>query len=281
MIIANIYGGLGNQMFQYATAYRLALRMNTELVLNTKALKKNSLRSYALKPFWIKNQIIEFDIHEASTLKKYIYGIPNRIARYNEPEEFVFDPNLQLLNGDYHLNGYWQNPAYFEDIRNVISSVFSLRSLSPEFIKMRQAVREMPSLSIHVRRGDFIENPITSKIHDVCNIIYYFNAINTFRQLFGSNQHSLFVFSDDQNWCRQHFSNYSNVHFVSSLTDAEELLLMSECLHNITANSTFSWWGAWLNKNQDKIVITPEVWLKNCDLKYQYLLPEEWVKLGV
>lgn len=281
MIIADIFGGLGNQMFQYATAYRLALNMNTELVLNTSALKYDTKRSFGLKPFWINNQVIDFNIQEASRLKKYVYGIPTKTNRYKEQEEFVYDPNLILLKGHYHISGYWQNPAYFEDIREVISSVFSLRSISLDFVKMRLAVREMPSLSLHVRRGDFIGNPSINSIHDVCDIHYYINAIETFRQLFGTDQHSLFVFSDDPYWCRQHFAHYKNVHFVKSLTDAEELILMSECHHNITANSTFSWWGAWLNKNPDKIVITPETWLKNCDLKYQNLLPEKWVKLGV
>lgn len=280
MIIADIFGGLGNQMFQYATAYRLALNMNTELVLNTSALKYDTKRSFGLKPFWINNQVIDFDIQEASRLKKYVYGIPTKTIRYKEQEEFVYDPNLILLKGHYHISGYWQNPAYFEDIREVISSVFSLRSMSLDFVKTRLAIREMPSLSLHVRRGDFIENPSINSIHDVCDIHYYINAIETFRQLFGTDQHSLFVFSDDPYWCRQHFAHYKNVHFVKSLTDAEELILMSECHHNITANSTFSWWGAWLNKNPDKIVITPETWLKNCDLKYQNLLPEGWVKLN-
>ncbi|MFM6983685.1 MAG: alpha-1,2-fucosyltransferase [Chitinophagaceae bacterium] len=279
MIIADIFGGMGNQMFQYATAYKLALMMNTELVLNTSALKKDIKRSYALKPFWINNQIIEFDIHDASTLKKYIYGVPNRISRYKEPAEFVYDTGLSLLKGDYHISGYWQNPAYFNDIREVISSIFSLRSPSSEFIKMQKAVREMPSLSLHVRRGDFVENSYISKIHDVCDIHYYVDAINTFRQMFGSDHYNLFVFSDDPGWCQQQFAQYSNVHIVRSLTDAEEMLLMSECHHNITANSTFSWWGAWLNKNPDKIVITPEVWLKNTNLQYQLILPEGWVKI--
>lgn len=281
MIIVDIFGGLGNQMFQYATALRLALHMNTELVLNTSMLKHDKKRSFALKPFWINNQIIEFDIHNASALKKYIYGIPNKINRYKELEEFVYDSNLKSLKGDHHISGYWQNPLYFEDIREVITSVFSLKGLSLEFIKMQKAIRKMPSLSLHVRRGDFIKSVSVQRHHDVCGIQYYINAIDTFRQLYGSDQHSLFIFSDDPNWCLQHFEHYKNVHFVKSLTDTEELILMSECHHNITANSTFSWWGAWLNKHPDKIVISPEVWLKNTDLKYQYLLPEEWVKLGV
>jgi hypothetical protein len=279
MIIVDLYGGLGNQMFQYAAAYRLALELNTELILNTHALKYDSRRSYALNAFWVNNQIIEFDVEHASALKKHLYGIPTLLTKHKEVEEFVHDQNLKFLTGHCHINGYWQNPDYFRDIKDVIASVFSLRSPSPGFLKLLHEIRAQPSISMHVRRGDFISHSLAQSKHDVCGYDYYCQALQLM-QVHGLTM-PVYIFSDDHYWCRQHFANLNNVHFVQTTSDAEDMILMAECRFNIIANSTFSWWAAWLNKHTDKVIIAPDPWLKNTLLPYQHLIPEEWMTLKV
>lgn len=280
MIIVDLFGGMGNQMFQYAAAYRLALAQNTELVLNTYALRHDRLRNFSLSPYWINNQIVDFYLPEASALKKYIYGIPGKIHHFNEKVEFEFDPEIIKLRDHQHLCGYWQNPKYFEDIREVIQSVYSLRSPSSAFLHLQKNIRSGLSVSMHIRRGDFLGKSFVRHKHDVCDVKYYEDAIQHINSLIEAD-YTLYIFSDDAYWSRQHFSKYNNVHFIQLPSDAEELILMSECRHNIIANSTFSWWAAWLNRHTDKIVIAPEPWLKNSSLPYQHLLPASWIQLKV
>jgi hypothetical protein len=282
MIIVDLYGGLGNQMFQYAAAYRLALELNTELILNTHALKYDSRRSYALHAFWVNNQIIEFDVEHASALKKHLYGIPTLLTKYKEVEEFVYDQNLKFLSGHCYINGYWQNPDYFRDIKDVIASVFSLRSPSPDYLKLLNEIRQQPSISMHVRRGDFISHSLAQSKHDICGYDYYINALGQMQALFQSKTTPVYIFSDDHFWCRQHFDKIKNVHFVKTSSDAEDLMLMAECNYNIIANSTFSWWAAWLNKHDDKIVMAPSQWLKDdFQVKSSNIILEDWQKLPV
>lgn len=280
MIIVDVFGGLGNQMFQYAAAYRLALLNNTELVISTYGLKHDKKRRYALAPFWINNHIVDFYIPEASSLKKYMYGIPGKIDYYEENIEFEFDAGLLEKNGHICLRGYWQNPRYFEDIREVIQSIFSLRSPSLEFLKHQSMLRSTTSVGMHIRRGDFLSDAISRHKHDICNLEYYKHALDRMRAQIGI-PFKLYIFSDDLIWSRQHFSEYPDVQFIQLNSDAEDLMLMSECQHNIISNSTYSWWAAWLNKHPGKIVIAPDPWLKNTHLPYHNILPDSWHKLKV
>lgn len=280
MIIADVFGGMGNQMFQYATAYRLALHHNTELVLNTFGLKHDRKRRYSLAPFWINNHIVDFYIPEASALKKYMYGIPGKIKYYDEPVEFEYDHRLKQEEGHLFISGYWQNPRYFDDIQEVIHSIFSLRSPSIDFLKLQSEIRSGKSVSMHIRRGDFLSDAISRHKHDICHLSYYKDALELMGKQIGET-FKLYIFSDDLVWSRQHFSDYPNVQFVHLNSDAEDLMLMSECQHNIISNSTYSWWAAWLNKHNNKIVIAPDPWLKNTLLPYQHILPESWQKLTI
>jgi len=146
--------------------------------------------------------------------------------------------------------------------------------------KMNQQILSSNSVSLHIRRGDYVQNQEANKFHGICSPEYYSQAMNLIEQKI-ENPH-YFVFSDEVGWVRENIKFNYPVDFVSgnSISEAEELSLMSKCKHNIIANSSFSWWGTWLNTSPEKIVIAPKKWIENTDLAdASDLIPKEWIKI--
>ncbi|MEI6304723.1 MAG: alpha-1,2-fucosyltransferase [Candidatus Taylorbacteria bacterium] len=178
--------------------------------------------------------------------------------------------------------GYWQNEKYFKSIENNIKKEFTLinplRSAAKKFaIEIGSLIN---SISIHIRRGDYVSDQKTNKYHGTCGPEYYSKAIKYITSKIGSNIH-VFVFSDDIEWVKQNMPLKYPVTYVSSpeIPDYEELILMSQCKHNIIANSTFSWWGAWLNENPDKIVIAPKRWTLKGEKNFKDICPPSWTRI--
>lgn len=286
MIIVNLKGGLGNQMFQYALGRHLAYKNGTILKLDTTSLSKakeigNIYRPFDLDKFNIQNE--QATAEEVRALH-YPYGLISKLKNILERKilrkTFVeFDENVLGLKDNAYLDGYWQSPRYFEAIRATLLTEFTLKNpLSPSGQTLRDRITNSISVSLHVRRGDYVANKRVLKENGVCSVDYYKKAIETISSKV--NNPTFFVFSDDIEWVKVNLSVPANSVFMAdeTITAPEELFLMNQCQHNIIANSSFSWWGAWLNQNPNKIVIAPTPWFDT--IKYdKNLLPESWIQI--
>jgi hypothetical protein len=286
MIIVNLKGGVGNQMFQYAFGRKLALLNGDELKLETAGLDRANAVGDIYRQFALDAFAIERNVATAKEVRalKYPYGVFSKgwrwfTARILRKTNAGYDPRALTQTGDLFLDGYWQSPRYFADIRDTILADFQLRTpLSPVVTAYQEQIESCPSVSIHVRRGDYAKNPRVQKEFGICTAAYYQLAIEQIESRVAAPV--FFIFSDDIAWVKENVSLPSSAIYVQGpgLRDVEEMALMSMCKHNIIANSTFSWWGAWLNNNPDKIVIAPNPWYETIPYDEQ-LIPSSWTLL--
>lgn len=286
MIIVNLKGGTGNQMFQYALGRKLAVKNSDVLMFDTEDLTKanelgNIFRELQINKFNVVSEEINLaDVKRA----KYPHGYISKLSRIFKSKilrqhNVLFNAKVLNLTGDIYLDGYWQSPMYFADIRETLLKDFTLKSpLSETANSYKDAIFSCESVSVHIRRGDYVNNPRVTKENGVCTIRYYENAITEMNKK-APNAH-YFIFSDDITWVKENLPIPSKTTFIlnSGMTDVEELYLMSLCNNNIIANSSFSWWAAWLNQNESKIVICPTPWFDT--LPYDKdLIPKTWIQL--
>lgn len=297
MIIVRLVGGLGNQMFQYAMGKSLALRKKTEFKLDKswleKAFKIGTPRNYRLHYFnirenfattkeiqKIKNQQGGFFVRIISRLSGS--DIPHyRQTVINEQQDFVFDPNVYKINRDVYLQGYWNNEKYFKDDEKLIREEFEIKiPPSKENLELLGKIKNCNSVSIHIRRGDYVKDKKTNKHHGTCSLDYYKKAINLVSDRITNPV--FFAFSDDIPWVKKNLKSKYPIFYMDNNDDEhsyEDLRLMSACKHNIIANSSFSWWGAWLNPNPDKIVIAPKKWLNDSNVDTSDVTPKSWLRI--
>jgi hypothetical protein len=286
MIILNLKGGVGNQMFQYAFGRKLALQNEDVLKLEVEGLARANevgdiYRAFALDAFAIDNTIATAE--EVRKLK-YPYGIVSKGLRWFRAKVLKqtnngYMPHALNQTGDLFLDGYWQSPRYFSDIRDTLLAEFQLRTpLSAAVSAYKEQMSNSNSVSIHVRRGDYTKNPQVKKEFGICEASYYQRAVAHVEQALANP--TFFIFSDDIDWVKEHISLPASAVFVQdpTLRDVEELSLMSMCAHNIIANSTFSWWAAWLNQNPDKVVVAPTPWYETARFD-AHLIPSSWIQL--
>ena len=290
-------GGLGNQMFQYATAKHLSIINNTELKTDTSNFRRltlNSEHTMQLTDFNISaQQATAKEIWEtvqptnslARLIGKAFTRLPHKAkttAVYKEPEGSGFKQDVLKIKGDRYLVGYFNSYKYFDAVRDVLLGEFTpkkaISSQGKETLKLIEATE---SVSLHIRRGDYVESPSVYKcIEGIITDNYYQNAIDLMASK--ADQPHFFVFSNDMVWVKENFIipfRTTYVDFNTAQRGFEDLWLMSRCKHNITAGgSTFSWWAAYLNTNKEKIVIrTKQV---SNDVNYNYpedYFPKEWV----
>lgn len=280
MIIVELNGGLGNQMFQYAFARSLSLSLNEPLAFDTKKLySRNTHNGLEL------NKAFNIDIREAilkdlksilglqaNRFLKYILTnrkISNLVrSRYIKEPHFHYWNGAKNLVGSNYLVGYWQSEKYFKSHETIIRSDFNFKSsLSNEDAKIIEDISKHDSISLHVRRGDYISNPKASSTHGLCSIDYYSKALKLVTEHLTNPK--VFIFSDDISWVKHNLRSEYDFRYVihnSGDQSFNDMRLMSLCQHNIIANSTFSWWAAWLNANSNKIVVAPKNWF--ADLSY-------------
>jgi hypothetical protein len=258
--IIKIKGGLGNQLFQYAHG-RKCIEKGEEVVFDISFFeenKKDTLRPFLLNKFNILETNIFLPLKE-SIIKKYLNKIKSK------------------LSGEY---GFFQSEKYFKGIEPMIRKEFTLKDPLSQTAQTYadQIQQNHNSVSIHIRRGDYVLNSSANKHHGVCDLEYYERAISKIKELIDSP--AFFIFSDDIEWVRENLK-VDNAIYVSnpSLSECEEMMLMSYCKHNIIANSTFSWWGAWLNQNPNKIVIAPQKWLNTDTSNQPDIIPPTWIKI--
>jgi len=265
MIIANLSEGLGNQLFQYAAGRHLSLLQQTELKINIISFENYNLHQYSLHHFNIKASIAS--VNEVQSTRVYA------------EKAFNYDPNFMQVSPDVLIAGYWQSERYFSAIEDIIRDDFQITSSIEGINKdVADLINTTNSVSLHIRRGDYVHDEITYKYHGVCDLIYYEKCIDLIAQKVPDPH--FFIFSDDPAWALTHINTQYKTTFVThnnANTNFEDLRLMSLCKHNIIANSTFSWWGAWLNTNKDKIVIAPKKWFNEADLDITDLVPNKWI----
>lgn len=290
MKIVNLNSGLGNQMFQFAFYLSLKDRFkNDQIKLDTSWYKEEKFHNgFELA------RIFNID-YDCSTSQEYMllsrsgYNLLSRIKRRLLPkknseliesklQQFHYSPNLYGKPGeDNYYHGYWQSYKYFESISETIKDCYAFPPLTEKkniaidsFIKSNKG----KTVSIHVRRGDYLNN---KSLGMVCSLDYYKNSILEMEKKIEDPFY--LIFSNDAKWCKENFK-LSNVEFIDWNTgdsSFRDMQLMSLCCNNIIANSSFSWWGAFLNSNIDKTVIAPKIWTKGCDAKD--LIPGEWNRL--
>ena len=284
MIITNVGGGVGNQMFCYAVGRSLACRLNTELRLDISTFDSSPIPihyGYELKYFNISCEIATHE--DVENIKKINTQRGTNIGteRHYGHGDAKFMPEVLDYPDNVRLDGCWQTEKYFIDIENTIRNDFTLKELGGPVTKMwLDKIRATDcAVSLHVRHNDYIISFLRVTSIGMIPIEYYAHCVRLLQQQFDNG--TLFVFSDDLEWTKHNLHFGTPIHFVEGCErDVDEIFLMSQCKHNIIPHSTFAWWGAWLNQNPDKRVFAPEPWLKN-NLYNHDIIPESWTKVPV
>jgi hypothetical protein len=272
MKIVKILGGLGNQMFQYALACSLKAHQPKEEV----KLDLHCFRGYHLHNGYELDKLFHpaFQAASLSEIIKVAYPycsynvwrvgsriLPRRKSMITENTKEAVNTSILSLKASAYYDGYWQSEEYFKDIRGDVLKAFTFPSFDEKNKAYAEVILNSNSLSIHVRRGDFINHPLYK---DICTLQYYQNAIKRISAL--TKIDHVFIFSNDIQWCKDNMSAYlrgiitTYIDWNKGAQSYNDIHLMSLCKHNIIANSSFSWWGAWLNKNPNKVVISPQTW---------------------
>jgi len=267
MIVIKLSGGLGNQLFQYSIGRKISLNIKTDLFVNIDNLKNfRTPREYCLDKLNVCCKIN-----------------PNTSGLKIINEKFFHYDNNLNISDNILLKGYWQSEKYFKEIKHILLNEITPKiNLSNLFIKYKSKIESCESVSLHVRRGDYLTRG-NLKFHGVCSLDYYNKAIQHIKERI--NNPVFFIFSDDINWVKGNLMINFEKYFISNYnifdTQFDEFFLMSKCKHNIIANSTFSWWPAWINQNSNKIIIAPINWFSesNKNVNSNDLIPDNWVKL--
>ena len=289
MVITLITSGLGNQMFQYAAGRALAARLGTSLKLDISYYQNNpnTRRYYDLERYCLSATIAK--PWEVTTLQRLsrpriaklagplrMVGLPVKSTVLLDPVK-GYQSECETVTGHAYLSGMWQSEKYFAPYADVIRHDFAYRT-APDAAN-REAIEKIEAVeavALHVRRGDKVHIPEVG----VCNLSYYQQAIEKIMERV-TNPH-FFIFSDDAAWTKENVQTPAPSTYITHNTgsrDAEDMRLMSHCKHFIIANSTFSWWGAWLGKNPAKIVISPSSYFADPNISMLDRIPEGWLQL--
>lgn len=286
MIIVNLTFGLGNNLFQYALGRNLALKNNTDLLFDLSE-QNHGRQQYLL------NYLSHFNTVGRVAKKSQIAKIKllNRFSFLNPKyknsvfyEGFYengcdFDPKVLNAPENAYIHGFWQSENYFKNAETALRRDFTFKnSEGSKYEEILNEINNSNSVSIHVRRGDYLWSK-NQRLFTTCTPEYYYKA----EALISEKVPSLkfFIFSDDIKWVKTNMPFHHPAVFVTdgNLKDYQELMLMAACKHNIIANSTYSWWGAWLNNNPRKIVVTPKKWFVLPTMNEKDLLPPPWIKI--
>lgn len=279
MKVVRVVGGLGNQMFQYA--FYLSLKKKHKNVkLDISAFKNYKLHKFQLeKIFGIDKS------NYTSKLTGLIFKVLQKFKKYSiVKEDTLFHSEVLDIEGTKYYSGYWNSENYFKDIFDEVRQAFRFNFIlndENEFIS--KMIKNSNSVSIHVRRGDYLDTEVNQKIYGgICTLNYYQSAIEIIQR--NVENPFFFVFSNDIEWCKINFK-IQNVNFIDWNSEDEnyiDMYLMSICKYNIIANSSFGWWAAWLNQNKGKIVITPSRFFNDCiESDMKTLIPHDWIKVKI
>lgn len=295
LVITKIFGGLGNQMFQYALGKKIALVNNVALKLDVNSYLSqkgaSAKREYLLNVFNIQENFASreeidalrpFGIKRLHTLLlKYFPQLKLSDQTYIRERSYFFDPSVLQITGDVYIEGYWQSEKYFKDSEGLLRKDFTFKKkFDRDDRPYEKKIRESNAISVHVRRGDYVFDKKTYQSHGVCGLDYYRKAANLIAKY--EVNPVFFVFSDEPEWVVSHLRfGFPTTYIAHEGADRtyQDMRLMSLCQHHIIANSSFSWWGAWLNPKPDKTVIAPKKWFLDQSINISDLLPSSWLKI--
>jgi hypothetical protein len=301
MVIVDIYGGLGNQMFQYAIGRHLAQILGTKLkydyswnlirpdfnsndipaifdIFNVKGERATILEIIKFKAPGNRNYFIRKSLY---VINKCIRGFQVKCNVINE-SDFHFNEDILLTSDNCYLSGYWQSEKYFKGIENLIREDFQMKpKMDEKNLRIAKKIFQTESVSIHLRGRDYITKEEVNRKHFTCDYSYYEKGISLINKKI-LNPH-FFIFSDDPIWAKAFLKKIDNATFVEgnswNKSSYEDLRLMSLCKHNIIANSSFSWWGAWLNQSPEKIIIAPKKWFNDITIDTSDIIPDNWIRI--
>lgn len=286
-VVVGLSGGLGNQMFQYAAGRALSIRIGVPLLLDQTWFFGRKNRSYGLEKFLIQAKVWNSELQVPDVLKSLESQISRKWGKrrmgveiFREPH-FHFCPEILQLKKPVYLEGYWQSELYFSECRDVLLREFSLWDRTSEACcDLADRIASTEAVCVHVRRGDYVSNRLAAEVHGLCTMEYYKRGLSLITQ--GLTNPHCFVFSDDPDWVRSHFVSEFPVTVVDVNTTANaqwDLDLMSLCKRFVIANSSLSWWGAWLGTDPAKRVVAPVRWFRNSRNDTRDLMPRSWMRL--
>ncbi len=292
MIISHLIGGLGNQMFQYAVGRRISLVRELPYFIDIQ-----DFDGYTLHNGFELKQVFNIDVPIADSCdvqKVLAWRAFGPLRRKLFHEKFIkfrgkhlFVDSLkncryQLTDfpNNCYLMGNWQSERYFADISKIIRDDFSFKlPLKDINAELAELIDRTTAISLHVRRGDIASNPTSLAVHGLCDLDYYRSAIEYISAKIPNPE--FIIFSDDIEWVRDNLHMDYPSHYIehnNGLESYNDMHLMSLCDHHIIANSSFSWWGAWLNPSKDKIVVAPKRWF-NADYDSSDIVPSSWIQI--
>jgi hypothetical protein len=293
VIITHLIGGLGNQMFQYAAGRALSIRHKAQLLLDIGDFSEYRLHQgfelasvFSCPVTLAEPQDVRSVLGwQSSRLVRKIFARP--ALRSIRNRHFTLEPHFHYWSGirdvlpPCYLMGYWQSERYFADVAPTIRKDFTFREpLSGRNLELAAEITSVNAVSLHVRRGDYVSDPKTTATHRVCSLEYYHSAIKYIAD--HVERPHFFVFSDDMDWVKSNLKSQFPLSYVDHNQGADsynDMRLMSLCHHHIISNSSFSWWGAWLDDRPDKIVIAPKRWFANYEADTRDLYCPGWVLL--
>ncbi|MEX3008469.1 alpha-1,2-fucosyltransferase [Hoeflea sp. TYP-13] len=284
-IITQIFGGLGNQMFQYACGRAMALRTGGDCVLDLRDFFAGPGQEPGLHHLnTVSCQLPDSEMPpmQSQRLRYLLWRGLKLEPRLIRQKGLAFDPEILGLDGNYCLRGYWQSERFFADFAERIRQELSVKTEPDDKnAGLLAEIENQPAVSLHIRRGDYVKDAKTNAVHGTCSLEYYSRAA---QHIAGHMEAEpvFYVFSDEPQWAVANLDLRFEMRVMDhndSSRNYEDLRLMSSCRHHIIANSSFSWWGAWLNPSEEKIVVAPNRWFADASMSNPDLIPDSWVRL--
>lgn len=284
-VYLRLNGGLGNQMFQWAFAQMIEETTDMEVYLDMSYFNMRKARPYQLDIFKLKPRFIE-DWQTKLKLEilwtfRFLFPKLFGIQIYSE-SHFNFDINfINHIKPNTYIEGFFQSELYFSTVEKRLRDDFTfVDGIFDENRKLANLMLEQNAISVHIRRGDYVQKKRYANQYAVCSPEYYKKAVEYIAQ--HHPEPVIYVFSDDIAWVKTHIRFPYKTVYVGHNKGKDsyyDMRLMSLCKHNVIANSSFSWWGAWLNSNPDKIVVAPKKWFKDSRIIQTDVIPKSWVQL--
>ena len=274
IIISQITGGLGNQLFQYAFARKLALETDAVLLLDTRIYNLENIPGFTKRNL----ELFNFPVHAEILSDKHLKRIPDEVFFLEETRDFIFE-EISINENDLplYIKGYWQSWKYIKPIEQFLRRelCFQTEKFSDQINSFGRMLSGTSSVGVHIRRTDYEKYPQLG----ILPYSYYFKAVNYFKQK--NTEFQFYVFSDDTDWVVSNFNIPAPCQIVKGNNGMEDFYLMSRCRHLIIANSSYSWWAAWLNPFTAKTVVAPRYWKlgEGLDVSDTNLIPPEWISI--
>lgn len=285
MVTVKIYGGLGNQLFQYAAGYALAQRLNVPLALDKSFYEKDKFRDFLLAELKAPWESYDPSKH-GMPYESGIHGLWDRLLAKAKgfptlpkvrEKFFHFNKPYDKVEQASYLDGYWQSERYFKDYKQSLKKVLQFKDhLKFSQHPLSQEIKEQNSIAIHIRRSDYTHK-INQKLFYTCSEDYYKKALSHLEPYL--QEAVFYLFSDDPEWVKDHFAWLKPRFIVQGNNTLQDFFLMQQAKHHIIANSSYSWWAAWLCENPQQKVVAPLLWFKDKNKNTKDLIPQNWIRL--